>query len=97
MPVKNAMQQALDASSALPPRSGIIQCMSNVQQYADFYSQVCEYVASHPHIRIGQAYFNMLEDINPRIANGLRGTDLDPFYSESVSEDTHTYVQYNWS
>lgn len=71
--------------------------MHYAQQYADFYAQVCEYVASHPHIRIGQAYFNMLEDINPKLANGLRGTALDPFYRESVSEETHIYVQYNWS
>lgn len=71
--------------------------MQRAQQYADFFAKVCDYAFANPHIRIGQAYFNMLEDVNPELANGLRGTDLDPFYRESVSEETHTYVQYNWS
>lgn len=32
--------------------------------------------------RKGQAFFNALEELYPDIANGIRGTEFDPFYRE---------------
>lgn len=39
-----------------------------------------------PHMRHGQAYFNALYEVNPTIANEIRGTFIDPFYNDSRIE-----------
>jgi len=38
--------------------------------------------------RIGQALFNHLLDVRPLIADALRGSNIDPFYSNST-DSTH--------
>ena len=35
------------------------------------------------YIRKGQAYFNEAYNINPKLVNQVRGTELDPFYIDS--------------
>lgn len=32
--------------------------------------------------RIGQSVFNTLYDLDPEMADSIRGTDLDPFYND---------------
>jgi len=39
--------------------------------------------AKYPVLRSGQAWFNALYIINPQLADGLRGTEADPFYQDS--------------
>jgi len=34
------------------------------------------------HLRLGQTYFNVLCDLEPEIANTIRGTEDDPFYDD---------------
>lgn len=38
----------------------------------------------HPSWRLGQAYFNTLHDMRPDLADKIRGTWLDPFYSNGA-------------
>ena len=41
-------------------------------------SQMCK----NPEIRKGQALFNSLYELHPKIADEIRGTDLDPFNND---------------
>jgi hypothetical protein len=46
--------------------------------------------------RMGQYFMNLLEQRRPDIANQVRGTEDDPFYSEWVTEEQHSKVQELW-
>ena len=43
--------------------------------------------------RYGQTYFNLLYEFRPEIADQIRGTNLDPFYKETVAHGVHEFVQ----
>jgi len=47
-------------------------------------------------MRLGQVCFNLLTVFNPKIANEIRATPLDPFYKDYVSQDTWEYLQERW-
>lgn len=51
--------------------------------------------------RLGQAMFNHLFEIRPKLANAVRGTDNDPFYSASTYEhrlmtNFRCFISENW-
>jgi len=46
--------------------------------------------------RYGQFYFNLLHEVRPDIANKIRATSLDPFFSDSVSLETEQAVIEYW-
>lgn len=37
--------------------------------------------------RLGQAYFNGLYEIYPEVADVVRGSDSDPFYAETFTDE----------
>jgi hypothetical protein len=39
-------------------------------------------MAKHPEWRVGQTYFNTLNQMDPEAANKIRGTLADPFYRD---------------
>ena len=39
------------------------------------------------HLRIGQAMFNRLYDVDPEFADSLRGSDVDPFYADDYEDE----------
>jgi hypothetical protein len=47
--------------------------------------------------RYGQTYFNMLAQAKIDVANMIRGTDLDPFMSEEVTELQHKIIEGIWN
>ena len=47
--------------------------------------------------RFGQFFFNFLHDLNPQIANSVRGTKLDPFHRDEVSDECHEFLRKEWS
>lgn len=47
-------------------------------------------------LRFGQHWFNTLYEVRPDIADKLRGTRLDPFHRDRVSDDAVTFVVDNW-
>ncbi len=51
-------------------------------EFAAYLDRVCEEKISHGHYRWGQAYFNVLYEINPELANSIRSGPLDPFYQD---------------
>lgn len=49
--------------------------------------------------RLGQALFNQLRDSQPRLAEQVRGTHLDPFHKKDVSDipqDFWDFIVENW-
>jgi hypothetical protein len=46
--------------------------------------------------RLGQHYFNVLNEHRPEIAKKIHKTKLDPFYEKSVSPETETKVRGLW-
>jgi len=46
--------------------------------------------------RYGQVYFNYLLEIQPEIAEKLRGSVNDPFYRDSVPPHVHALVEADW-
>lgn len=44
--------------------------------------QAAKYVKKHPHIRYGQAVFNLLYESFPELADEIRGGGLDPFHHD---------------
>jgi hypothetical protein len=52
--------------------------------YNDFCDAVMERRAKFPTERFGQCAFNTLHDIAPHIADEIRGTDIDPFYTDRM-------------
>ena len=47
--------------------------------------------------RLGQAIFNAVFDIDPEIADQLRGTDKDCFYFDSRIDDFMKVVYERWA
>lgn len=46
--------------------------------------------------RRGQAYFNVLYDVKPNLADKVRGTLLDPFHNDARIPDFIVYVVTHW-
>ena len=46
--------------------------------------------------RYGQAYFNVLTSVRSDIAESLRGSLLDPFHRDKVSDETEKFVKSRW-
>jgi hypothetical protein len=47
-------------------------------------------------IRYGQHWFNRLYEVRPDLAGAIRGTRLDPFHEDNVSQELLSYVVANW-
>ena len=46
--------------------------------------------------RDGQLFFNLLSGVNPRVAELLRGSLIDPFYRDKVSDKVWDFVIDKW-
>jgi|APSaa5957512535_1039671.scaffolds.fasta_scaffold02798_11 hypothetical protein len=46
--------------------------------------------------REGQKFFNLLNEMNPKLANGIRGTSMDPFHRDEVGDEVWEFVGENW-
>ncbi len=64
----------------------------------EFYTESIELTIVFPDWRYGQALFNNLLDVRPNLAEQVRGTTLDPFHKDSISEmdDFFTFIEKNW-
>lgn len=58
------------------------------------YIEHCGYAKDlNPEWRRGQTYFNELYQLNPKLADFVRGTEADPFYQDSHIPSFLTMVQ----
>lgn len=62
-----------------------------------FVNQNVQNLIKKNELRQGQALFNLLETYQLDLVNKIRGTDLDPYYDEQISQDVHNYLIENWS
>lgn len=53
--------------------------------FEDYIAAVTRYMNAHPSQRFGQALFNVLDQTHPQIASLVHGTDLDPFYEDTMN------------
>jgi hypothetical protein len=51
------------------------------------------YSSGQPKLRRGQAYFVVLHEYHPELANRIRGGHLDPFYKEIRFAEFLGYVE----
>jgi hypothetical protein len=67
--------------------------------YDEFVDQVHKtYMAQEASMdfRLGQIYFNMLCELRPDISEVLRGSMIDPFYKERITQVVHNFVSERW-
>ena len=71
--------------------------------YEAFHKHLSEYDRTHRNYnaelviwRQGQLFFNLLSGVNPRVAELLRGSIIDPFYRNKVSDKVWDFVMDNW-
>ena len=46
--------------------------------------------------RLGQAVYNFLSLVRPDIASQIRGTPLDPFYRDTLTDEVWEYIESKW-
>lgn len=66
--------------------------------FNDFLGLVAVDHRNHPHWRYGQAVFNTLENERPELANRIRGTEHDPFFTTTlfVINDCLDFIEKEW-
>ena len=65
--------------------------------FNDFVAMAAEVAATTaPKWRLGQAVFNTLHELRPRLANQIRGTNLDPFNNDDRLPAFYKHVEKNW-
>lgn len=64
----------------------------------DFYATADGIIAlgSKPNWRVGQTWFNVLDQQRPDLADKIRGTDLDPFHRDDRVGNFIAWVEENW-
>ena len=68
--------------------------MDSTAKWSWFYSEAISNLKLEQ--RRGQAYFNALHTVDCDLANSLRGTEFDPFYSDGPLQDFITKVSLAW-
>lgn len=63
----------------------------------DLNDHVTESLKHFPTWRKGQSYFNCLWNMDTELANELRGSDKDPFYSDDKIADFLKAVEEKWN
>jgi hypothetical protein len=51
-----------------------------------YLNKVHRVYANNPQLRYGQTLFNTLYAFDPEFANKIRGSDLDPYYTNDVEK-----------
>lgn len=67
--------------------------------YEQFLSDINKLHATQPKkgdLRLGQIFFNELCKVRPAIAEQLRGSMLDPFYKERITQVVSDFVKERW-
>lgn len=67
--------------------------------FQEFHARVLSIYQMQPvpgELRLGQVFFNELASIRPDIAEQIRGTMLDPFYKERITNAVGNFVRERW-
>lgn len=66
------------------------------REVALFYKTWDKYQKDHPCQRKGQSLFNVLAEVQPAVAEKLRGTYLDPFYHDERIGEALGFIHQQW-
>ncbi len=64
--------------------------------YYGFRLAVQQHYGEFPHLRIGQVYFNLLDEVRPDLAEKLRGSPHDPFNATEIPIEAEQLVEREW-
>lgn len=67
--------------------------------YEEFAHKINQMYLTQPvkdDLRLGQIYFNELCNVRPHIAEQLRGSMLDPFFKQRITQVVHDFVKNHW-
>lgn len=68
-----------------------------VVTFSDFVVAVADFMGRRPESwRAGQTAFNLLVQVNPTVAEMVRGSDFDPFYRDDRLVDFYDFVCRHW-
>jgi hypothetical protein len=67
------------------------------QDYERFEEAVVGTQVAHPEWRLGQTFFNVLEDFDQGLADEVRGGPVDPFYNDGLIPACGMVVKERWS
>lgn len=70
--------------------------MKSALYFHEFWVKVDQHFAKNHDWRYGQSVFNVLLTYRPDLAEKIRGTDLDPFYSDNLSDELHEWLYCHW-
>jgi hypothetical protein len=72
--------------------------VNHSRQFTKYLKEVVDvHDSAYPDLRWGQAYFNVLYSKKRRLADELRGTDFDPFYSDHKIPAFLDYIATHWN
>lgn len=64
--------------------------------YEEYVKESAGAFLANPSWRLGQTLFNVLYDVRPGLAGLVRGTEFDPFYTDSNLPAFLTYIEERW-
>lgn len=64
--------------------------------YDDYVRHYYDELDARPGLRLGQTAFNVLVSDNPKLAERVRSTALDPFYADFRLPDFFNFVSKHW-
>lgn len=64
--------------------------------YDEFLDHVTDTWSCSINLRLGQVFFNELCKLRPDISEVLRGSMLDPFFKERITQVTSDFVRNRW-
>lgn len=66
------------------------------ESFADYLAAVIRALVTEREWRVGQAHFNVLRATRPDLAERIRATAVDPFYSDEIVSEFLDYVESLW-
>jgi len=51
---------------------------------------------TYPQMRVGQAFYNCLDDLRPDLANDIVLSAIDPYHDDNLIDMAYEYVKENW-
>lgn len=64
--------------------------------YDDYLAEVRAQLRANPEWRVGQTFWNVLQEVRADLASLIHGSDLDPFYRDGRLAAFHEFVVEKW-
>lgn len=74
----------------------LVKLENNHYTYYDYLSKVYGIKKEMPSVRLGHIAFNLLYNRNNKLALSIKGTNLDPFFENDLSQEFLNHIQEKW-